>query len=54
MAYTLIMTNLEKGGGKACEGGKEGVCWDLIGSCSAWDRNSKAVKQLLYYIVVTQ
>lgn len=34
-AYTLIMTNLEEGGGKVCEGGgKEGGRDHLIESCN--------------------
>lgn len=41
MAYTLIMTNLEKGGGKVCEGGGRGggsVCG--YNSELKWDRDS--------------
>lgn len=41
VAYTLIMTNLEKGGSKVCEGGggeREGVCADLIGSSEMGQR----------------
>ncbi len=45
MAYTLIMTNLERGGGKVCEGGgKEGgkgVCGDLI-----WSWNGTGTRKL--------
>lgn len=28
------MTNLEKGGGKVCEGGRVGMCGHLIESCN--------------------
>lgn len=44
MAYTLIMTNLEKGGGEVSEGGGEGGIVPGSNGEIKWNRDGKAVK----------